>query len=30
MVRDFRPPGYPQAEPMVPHGMSVSLTAPEA
>ena len=30
MVRDYRPPGYPQAEPMVPHGMSVSLTAPEA
>jgi hydroxyacid-oxoacid transhydrogenase len=30
MVRDFRPAGYPQAEPMVPHGMSVSLTAPEA
>jgi alcohol dehydrogenase class IV len=30
MVKDYRPPGYPQAEPMVPHGMSVSLTAPEA
>jgi alcohol dehydrogenase class IV len=30
MVKDFRPPGYPQQEPMVPHGMSVSLTAPEA
>ena len=30
MVRDFRPAGYPQQEPMVPHGMSVSLTAPEA
>ncbi|MGP0028869.1 MAG: hydroxyacid-oxoacid transhydrogenase [Streptosporangiaceae bacterium] len=30
MVRDFRPHGYPQAEAMVPHGMSVSLTAPEA
>ncbi len=29
-VRDYRPPGYPQDEPMVPHGMSVSLTAPEA
>ncbi|MDQ6649208.1 MAG: iron-containing alcohol dehydrogenase [Actinomycetota bacterium] len=29
-VRDYRPPGYPQEEPMVPHGMSVSLTAPEA
>jgi alcohol dehydrogenase class IV len=30
LVRDFRPPGYPPDEPMVPHGMSVSLTAPEA
>lgn len=29
-VRDFRPPGYPQDEPMVPHGMAVALTAPEA
>ena len=29
-VRDFRPEGYPDAEPLVPHGMSVSLTAPEA
>jgi alcohol dehydrogenase class IV len=29
-VRDFRPVGYPQEEPMVPHGMAVSLTAPEA
>ncbi len=29
-VRDYRPQGYPQDEPMVPHGMSVSLTAPEA
>ncbi|MGI8334191.1 hydroxyacid-oxoacid transhydrogenase [Actinomadura scrupuli] len=29
-VRDFRPKDYPDAEPMVPHGMSVSLTAPEA
>jgi alcohol dehydrogenase class IV len=29
-VREFRPPGYPDDEPMVPHGMSVSLTAPEA
>jgi alcohol dehydrogenase class IV len=28
-VRDFRPAGYPKDEPMVPHGMSVSLTAPE-
>ena len=29
-VRDFRPAGYPQADPIVPHGMAVSLTAPEA
>jgi hydroxyacid-oxoacid transhydrogenase len=29
-VRDFRPPGYPEDEAMVPHGMAVSLTAPEA
>ena len=29
-VRDFRPEGYPTDEPMVPHGISVSLTAPEA
>ncbi len=29
-VRDFHPKDYPQDEPMVPHGMSVSLTAPEA
>ena len=29
-VRDFRPVGYPDDEPMVPHGMAVSLTAPEA
>lgn len=29
-VRDYRPAGYPQDEPMVPHGMAVSLTAPEA
>jgi alcohol dehydrogenase class IV len=29
-VRDFRPAGYPQDEPIVPHGMAVSLTAPEA
>jgi hydroxyacid-oxoacid transhydrogenase len=27
-VRDFRPEGYPEV--MVPHGMAVSLTAPEA
>ena len=29
-VREFRPAGYPSAEPIVPHGMAVSLTAPEA
>jgi alcohol dehydrogenase class IV len=29
-VRDFHPADYPKDEPMVPHGMSVSLTAPEA
>ena len=29
-ARSFRPPGYPDAEPLVPHGMAVSLTAPEA
>ena len=29
-VRDFRPPDYPGDEPLVPHGMAVSLTAPEA
>jgi alcohol dehydrogenase class IV len=29
-VRDFHPKDYPDHEPMVPHGMSVSLTAPEA
>ncbi len=29
-VRDFRPRDYPQDEAMVPHGMAVSLTAPEA
>ena len=29
-VKDFHPEGYPREEPMVPHGMSVSLTAPEA
>jgi hydroxyacid-oxoacid transhydrogenase len=29
-VRDFHPKDYPDAEPMVPHGMSVALTAPAA
>jgi alcohol dehydrogenase class IV len=29
-VKQFRPAGYPQEEPMVPHGMAVALTAPEA
>jgi alcohol dehydrogenase class IV len=29
-VRDFHPRDYPGHEPMVPHGMSVSLTAPSA
>ncbi|MCW2822455.1 MAG: iron-containing alcohol dehydrogenase [Marmoricola sp.] len=29
-VKDFRPEGYPDKEAMVPHGMAVSLTAPEA
>jgi hydroxyacid-oxoacid transhydrogenase len=29
-VRDFRPADYPDAEAMVPHGMAVALTAPEA
>jgi alcohol dehydrogenase class IV len=29
-VRDYRPQGYPEAEPLVPHGIAVALTAPEA
>ncbi|QCW51664.1 iron-containing alcohol dehydrogenase [Nocardioides dongxiaopingii] len=29
-VRDYRPAGYPDDEAIVPHGMAVSLTAPEA
>jgi hydroxyacid-oxoacid transhydrogenase len=29
-VKGFHPKDYPADEPMVPHGMSVSLTAPEA
>ncbi len=28
LVRDFRPAGYPQAEAIVPHGMSVIVNAP--
>jgi len=30
LVRDFRPRGYPDAEPIVPHGMSVIVNAPAA
>jgi alcohol dehydrogenase class IV len=29
-VRRYRPAGYPDADPLVPHGMAVALTAPEA
>ncbi len=29
-VKDFHPDGYPDDEPLVPHGMAVSLTAAEA
>ena len=29
-VRDYRPKDYPRDEPIVPHGMAVSLTAPAA
>jgi hydroxyacid-oxoacid transhydrogenase len=29
-VRDYRPAGYPDAQPLVPHGIAVALTAPEA
>ncbi|HEX6876509.1 MAG TPA: hydroxyacid-oxoacid transhydrogenase [Nocardioidaceae bacterium] len=29
-VKNFRPADYPEDEPMVPHGMAVCLTAPEA
>ncbi len=29
-VKDFHPADYPEEEPMVPHGMAVALTAPEA
>ena len=28
MVRDYYPDGYPRDHPMVPHGVSVALTAP--
>ncbi len=28
LVRDYRCPGYPQAEPLVPHGISVVVNAP--
>ena len=30
MVRDYFPPGYGSEEPMVPHGVSVVITAPAA
>jgi hydroxyacid-oxoacid transhydrogenase len=30
LVRDFRPPGYPDRHPLIPHGMAVILTAPAA
>lgn len=29
-VREYRPPGYPVSHPLVPHGVSVVLTAPAA
>ena len=29
-VRDYAPPGYPDGHPVIPHGMSVALTAAEA
>jgi alcohol dehydrogenase class IV len=29
-VRDYHPAGYPEGESLVPHGMAVALTAPEA
>ncbi len=28
LVREYRAPGYPQAEPLVPHGISVVVNAP--
>ena len=30
LVRDYQPAGYPAGHPLVPHGMSVILTAPAA
>ncbi|OBG99606.1 alcohol dehydrogenase [Mycobacterium sp. E2699] len=30
LVREFRPPGYPDDEPLVPHGMAVILNAPSS
>ena len=30
LVRDYRPAGYPRGHPLIPHGMSVILTAPAA
>jgi alcohol dehydrogenase class IV len=30
LVRDYRPPDYPDRHPLVPHGLSVILTAPAA
>ena len=30
MVRDYRPEGYPEGMPIIPHGMSVALNAPSA
>ena len=30
MVRDYLPEGYPEGQPIVPHGMSVALNAPAA
>jgi hydroxyacid-oxoacid transhydrogenase len=29
-VRSYAPPGYPAGEPIIPHGMAVSMTAPAA
>ena len=29
-VRSYCPPGYPEGEPIVPHGMAVAMTAPAA